>query len=143
MLITGGFNYHGPPGSNPRWTLSSTELYDPVSNTFAASTPVMKSKRREAAATMLPNGKVLIVGGYGGFGGFQTSTELYNSARNTFAASTPVMSAQRQTATATLLPSGQVLIAGGNGGIDANNDAELYDPATNTFTAATAMNPER
>ena len=44
--------------------LSSTELYDPATNTFAlvASTPVMNAGRTWATATSLPNGKVLIAG---------------------------------------------------------------------------------
>ncbi len=143
VLIAGGFNYYGPPGSNPLWFLSSAELYDPVSNTFAASTPAMNFRREDAAATLLPNGKVLIAGGYGPNGGYQNSTELYNPARNTFAASTPVMNDRRQNATSTLLPNGKVLIAGGYTGIDANTSAELYDPATNTFAAAPEMDPGR
>ena len=45
--------------------LASTELYDPVSNTFAAaaSTASMSSVRKYSSATLLPDGMVLIAGG--------------------------------------------------------------------------------
>src|SRR5260370_39109478 len=59
-------------GGNGNTALSSTELYDPATNTFAASasTPVMNTAHEFATATLLHNGKVLIAGD-----GF--STNLY------------------------------------------------------------------
>src|SRR5260370_40345394 len=59
VLIAGGFNFITFP------SLSSSELYDPATNTFAASnaTPVMNSMREIGTATLLPNGKVLIAAG--------------------------------------------------------------------------------
>ncbi len=139
VLIAGGLNATGSP---PYLYLSSTDLYDPVTNTFAASasTPVMNVGRSLATATLLPNGKVLIAGGMN-TGNYLSSTELYDPVSNTFAASasTPVMSTARDWATATLLPNGEVLIAGGslNIGRGALPSTELYDPVTNTFAAST------
>jgi hypothetical protein len=69
VLIAGG----GCNGTS----LSTTELYDPVANTFAAATPSMKVTRQQATATLLPNGKVLIAGGFDNSGVVQTSVELY------------------------------------------------------------------
>ncbi len=40
--------------------LSSTELYDPATNTFAKSTPNMNVAQGQSLATLLPSGKVLI-----------------------------------------------------------------------------------
>jgi len=51
--------------------LTSTELYDSVANTFAASTPVMNTGRVGDTATLLPNGNVLIAGGASNAGVFQ------------------------------------------------------------------------
>jgi N-acetylneuraminic acid mutarotase len=44
--------------------------------------------------------------------------------------------------TATLLPSGKVLVAGGNSGV-ATATAEIYDPATNAWSAAASMSIAR
>jgi len=136
VLIAGGDD--GAVGSG----FSSTELYDPVSNTFAASTPVMNTTRTGATATLLPNGKVLIAGGTNDLDGvILNSTELYDPATNTFAGSTPSMNTGRYLATAALLPNGKVLIAGGALG---PSSAELYDPVANTFAASTpSMNTGR
>ena len=138
VLIAGGFTGGA--------ALASTELYDPVTNTFAAITPTMNTARYSATATLLANGKVLIAGGDGSAGNttFLTSTELYDPVANTFAAITPAMNTARYFATATLLPNGKVLIAGGggNGGpVMTLTSTELYDPVANTFAAITpAMN---
>ena len=153
VLIAGGaIGFFGSNTLNP---LSSTELYDPVSDSFAASTPSMNTGRLYATVTLLPNGKVLIAGGavpetIGKITTFTflTSTELYDPATNTFAASTstPAMNTGRCYATATLLPNGKVLIAGGQGTAGILSSTELYDPVSNTFAGPAltrAMNTGR
>jgi hypothetical protein len=148
VLIAGGIGDGGG-------AISSTELYDPATNTVAAG-PTMSAARISATATFLPNGKlqtdgvqtdgkVLIAGGeLGADGGFKrlNSTELYDPATNTFAAG-PAMNTARGDAAATLLPNGKVLIAGGAGQPVVLNSTELYDPATNTFGASNPMNAAR
>lgn len=110
VLIAGGNDLNGNE-------LSSVELYDPVSNSFApaASTPTMNHARSAATATLLNNGKVLIAGGENNSNQVLASVDLYDGASNSFvpAASLPTMNQARFNATATLLPSGKVLIAGG------------------------------
>jgi hypothetical protein len=120
VLIAGGGN----------GGLSSTELYDPVSNSFtaAAATPVMNTGRFPSSATLLPNGKVLIAGGFSSSQTYLSRTELYDPASNTFAASTPSMDAARYVATATLLPNGKVLLAGGGTNLGYLNSTDLYTP---------------
>ncbi|MGC1190409.1 MAG: kelch repeat-containing protein, partial [Candidatus Binatus sp.] len=127
--------------------LSSTELYNPATNTFAAG-PSMSAGRSFPTATLLPNGKVLIAGG-----SFNTSSsgalataDLYDPVANTFTAG-PQMNEARFSATATLLPNGKVLISGGtqDGNVGLSS-TELYDPVTNTFAASTStptMNQKR
>jgi N-acetylneuraminic acid mutarotase len=140
VLIAGGNDLNGNE-------LSSVELYDPASNSFApaASTPTMNHARSAATATLLFSGKVLIAGGGAGEGGFFTSlksVELYDPASNSFApaAALPTMNTARDSAAAALLPNGEVLIAGGEGGPfpigGPLNSVELYNPVTNNFAPA-------
>ena len=56
VLILGGRQAHN--------SLSSAELYDPVSGAWTA-TGSLATGRRIHTATLLPNGKVLVVGGVG------------------------------------------------------------------------------
>src|SRR4029077_3614336 len=85
-------------------------------------------------ATLLPNGKVLVAGGYGNTG-YLSSTELYDPARGTWTATGSLNNA-RSYHTATLLPNGKVLVAGGFGiGGVFFRSAELYDPVSGTWTA--------
>jgi len=86
----------------------------------------MTTPRAFHTATLLGNGKVLIVGGQ--------SAELFDPSTGTFHA-TWNPTATRTGHTATLLADGRVLIAGGG----ALASAELYDPAIGTFTATGSM----
>ncbi|MGO8735253.1 MAG: protein kinase domain-containing protein [Terriglobia bacterium] len=135
VLIAGGFNHLATEAP-----LDTAELYDPVANTFTALTATMTTGREQQAATLLPNGQVLITGGWNRSHNALSSAELYNPAADTFTALTATMTSGRVAHTSTLLPDGQVLIAGGSLIYGANtlNTAELYDPVANTFTALSA-----
>jgi hypothetical protein len=86
----------------------------------------MSIARSGHMVTLLPNGKVLIAGGYTGSVQL-SSAELYDPATGTFTRTGDMTTARAGNA-AVLLPNGKVLIAGGI-------SAELYDPSTGTFTA--------
>ena len=84
-------------------------------------------------ATLLPNGKVLVTGGYDGSNAF-ASAELYDPASGTWA-ETGSLAVARWRHTATLLPNGKVLVSGGlDNHLNALASAELYDPASETWT---------
>jgi len=73
----------------------------------------LATARFNHTATLLPNGKVLVAGGYDG--DFQlASAELYDPATGSWTATGSLESA-RNGHTATLLPNGKVLVAGGYG----------------------------
>ena len=88
----------------------------------------MLSGRAAHTMTVLPTGKVLVVGGYNA----RPSAELYDAANRTFAVTGATIS-PRVGHTATLLATGKVLVAGGAADIGAIGTAELYDPTTGTF----------
>ena len=149
VLVAGGLNTDKcPEGSN------FAELYNPALGSFA-STSSMADSRFAHTSTLLQNGKVLITGGfsYNGECVDQSpplmSAELYDPSTSSFSL-TGSMNEARGAHTATLLSSGKVLIAGGgNGGGrppfdgDGSATAEVYDPATGTFTPTGNMSGPR
>ena len=99
----------------------------------------MTVARAYHTATLLPDGKVLIAGGFDGSASLARA-ELYDPNAGTFVA-TGSMTVARSSHTATLLGSGKVLLAGG--AADEAPSAELYDPVAGTFTASGSMTVAR
>jgi len=109
------------------------------------ATGSMTTARESHTATLLPDGKVLMAGGFDGTNVI-ASAEFYDPAAGTFTV-TGSLTVARVGHTATLLPSGKVLIAGGDAGgaylgaVLAST--ELYDPVAGTFTATGSMTAAR
>lgn len=129
-------------------TLSFTAsgLGRPVSNGNAADpskrlshgvlvpAPAMSVARAAHTATALPDGRVLVAGGFVEKGSARAA-EVWSVDAGRFTA-LPPMVATRHSHTATLLPDGRVLIAGGSGeGATTLAAAEIFDPATNSFAS--------
>lgn len=110
--------------------LASAEVYDPAADAWSA-VGALTLKRAGHTSTLLPDGRVLLTGGFSQQGsvGWQRSTDLYDPKTQTWTAGTN-MPASRSGHTADLLANGKVLVAGGNGGAPANS-AILFDPAAN------------
>ena len=129
VLIVGGV-------ANENSSSASSELYDPATGGFTR-TGSLSTGRAYHTATLLKDGRVLIAGGLGADGQPVTAAELYDPGAGRFS-TTGTMIDGRYGCTASLLPNGKVLITGGGTTtINTNNlgTAELYDPATGTFSA--------
>ena len=131
-------------GGQAERLLATTELFDPTSGTFSRAASMDLPRGAGVSGTLLPDGRVLVLGGGPDVG---TSAELYDPVAGTFTPTGPTTVARSGFFSATLLPGGRVLIAGGlvpNGAAptampDATATAEVYDPATGTFTAVGQM----
>jgi large repetitive protein len=89
--------------------------------------------RGNATATVLNNGKVLIVGGSANNTSL-TDAELYDPATGAFTATGSLIHA-RNLHFAVLLSNGTVLVGGGFDGTTYLSSAEIYNPTTGTFAA--------
>ena len=137
-------------GQNSSGRLSSAELYDPATGTFTVTGSLSCTCGR--VPTLLPNGLVLFSSGFDATTGRALSTaELYNPATGTFSP-TGNLKVARAGPSSTLLPNGKVLIAGGvfYTGTPPYNlvphylaSAELYDPASGTFSLTGSLNIAR
>jgi len=131
-----------------------SQLYDPVAHTFTKVTTTLFGRDRDyGTSVLLPltpdNGykpTVMILGG--GQPAATETTELIDlSAASPKWVSGPPMVKPRVQLNATLLPNGKVLVSGGSG-LDEDNasavkEAQLYDPASNSFSPAGTMEVPR
>lgn len=138
VLVAGG--YRNSVGSIGQ-PLSGAELYDPASETWT-STGNLAHIRTWHSATLLRDGRVLVVGGTGSHGA-ETTAEIYDPASGTWTA-TGSLGTARMNHTATLLPDNRVLVAAGHNYSEFElSSAELFDPASGTWTATGSLTAAR
>ncbi len=139
VLLVGG---SGPDSDNAPF--ARAEIYDPASEFWLAAGS-LALPREDFALVALPDGGALVVGGIsGGETAAVTATAERFDPRTGWSSAGSMQSAAANR-TAVLLGDGRVLVAGGLAGPDftmgsvAIADAEIYDPATNTWTATTPL----
>jgi hypothetical protein len=135
VLLTGGTVGHS--GTTP----TPAEIYDPAADTWTA-TAAPATSRMYPVAARLPDGRVLVAGGWISVNSnvFPLATaEIFDPTDGTWTAAAS-MSSPRYSAGVAELPTGEILVAGGvNTGYTPTASAERYDPVTNTWTAAGTM----
>lgn len=141
VLVAGGYKSFAHQEEPDRVT-EAAEIYDPVAGEWAA-TGAMTLARAEHTATLLPDGKVLIAGGYPQSGDETDAAEIFDPGTGAWSATAP-LAAGRIGHTATLLDDGRVLVAGGltvvkDKGYTYAESAELFDPATRTWAPTGSM----
>ena len=128
----------GPPAPTP----SPTPTPDLAAGfSWTGSTISTEDGPLGETATLLVDGRVLVSGGC------STSAEVYDPAAGTFSP-TGTLTATRGGGTATRLQDGRVLLTGGYNCGKAGEDgiwasAELYDPASGTFSPTGSMTTPR
>ncbi len=128
-LIAGGYSF--PTGR----CVATADEFDPVTRRFIPCRGRLAVPRDFAQARLLPDGTVLIAGGYNTVLGSLDSAELYDPKTRDFRLLPARMSIPRELFSATTLADGRVLIVGGFNTHHGRTlaQADLYDPATRTF----------
>ncbi len=132
VLVAGGDSVEGcaecTHGAFP--ANNTAELFDPAVASWS-NVGGLNTGRSGHTATLLPNGEVLVAGGYNfippNSGAITKKAERYE-ASSALWHQTSDLNAARSGHTATLLPNGKVLVVGGYGAGGVLNSAELYGP---------------
>lgn len=148
VLLDGRVLFAGGHGAEPAHARTQATLYDAENtvNAWPATTPLLTASAW-GTATLLEDGRVLVVGGRSGAPGDPAGAkrvQLFSPQTESWRYGPELPQASRMLHTATVLPDGRVLIAGG---VDENNQALagclLFDAATETFTPTGAMQKPR
>jgi N-acetylneuraminic acid mutarotase len=129
VLVAGSYGEDSDGGVS-----DTAEIYDPATGRWTP-TASMHADRSYFTATLLLDGTVLVVGGWGSSA---KTSELYDPASRTWTMSASAMSVFRSDHAATLLADGRVLVVGDYKEIATY--AEIYDPETGMWTATGNMN---
>ncbi len=137
VLIAGGDSVNN---ATTLTTVGTAEIFHPTTNSFSNTELGMNTPRADHHADLLPNGQVLITGGFDAHLTLLASAELYDPVTLTFVPTGSMATARLFHASA-LLNTGKVLVAGGQitSGGATTATAELYDPSAGTFSSTGSM----
>jgi len=122
----------------------TTEIFDPAKRRSRPG-PDMATPRAAATVVRLADDRILIAGGYDG-SRVRADAEIFDPASGELIA-VAALSVARSGATGTLLADGRVLIVGGGDGESAGRraltSAEIFDPASASFTTTGSLTQRR
>lgn len=133
VLVTGGRHEIGDAIGV---ALASAELYDPATGKWTV-TGSLNYGRQIHTATLLTDGKVLVVGGVDIDVKQLKSAEIYDPATGKWH-TTGSMTYEREDHTATLLADGKVLVVGGINNLT-RASVEIYDPSSGLWTTTNSL----
>jgi N-acetylneuraminic acid mutarotase len=133
VLVIGGSNLEKGP-------LASAEIYDPATGAWTSTTSMNTARSGvfKLPVLLLPNGKVLVIGGERN----AQTCELYDPVTATWTYTGSLVE-RRFEFQASLLPNGTVLVAGGEDTKHAIPASEIYDPATGRWSLSGALHTPR
>ncbi|MBT3994437.1 MAG: hypothetical protein HOJ22_06280 [Chloroflexi bacterium] len=130
-----------PPTSTPVPTITPTPTTVPTPSPVWDPVGSMVASQRDHAATLMNNGKVMVIGIYAThLGPYSKLVEVYDPATGTFSATGNISKSHGSYPTATVMADGRVLVVGG---ALALSTAEIYDPATGTFSTTGSLSVGR
>lgn len=119
VLVTGGTTQESSDDGSARFVaVASTELYDPAKNDWHTTEP-MHEARNGHTATLLGDGRVMIVGGAKEQRSHLASVELFDPATNTWSFGPPLHLARWQHE-AVRLANGSVVVVAGRSNVGQN-----------------------
>lgn len=137
VLVVGGLQTGADGGE-----LAGAEIYDPRADRWTTVAPLHEG-RTSHTATLLADGRVLVVGGANYLSSPIASWEIYDPASDRWATSA-YPGGLGDGSTALVLPDGRVLLVGG--GTPATDDPSptlRYDPAANAWESQSPLAPGR
>jgi hypothetical protein len=142
IFVAGGGN---AVSTGTSFGLDSAEIYDPVTGTWTLTSQPMNYPRQYQTMTLLKDGRVFIMGGCKGpsFMNTLNTAEIYDPVTDTFTQAAN-MSVTRMGQPCVTLRDGRVLLTHSfnvlllptppYAKLVLGNEAEIYDPATNSYT---------
>ncbi|WP_426105393.1 pre-peptidase C-terminal domain-containing protein [Massilia sp. TSP1-1-2] len=127
ILISGGTLSTSNAGS----MTNRAEIYDPLTGAFTPTAP-MNVARTAHASALLPDGRIIVIGGTGqvNFANVSlASTEIYDAASATWTMG-PTLGVARSAAKAVTLSDGKIVVISSTGN---TTSSEVYDPLTGAF----------
>jgi hypothetical protein len=121
---------------------NSIELWNPGENTWALAGNRMAHTREHATASLLPDGRVLIVGGYTPSASYSFA-EVFDPANETFSPVADAPAERRWLHAALTLADGSVLVVGGENDSGALAGIWRFDVATQRFVAQAPLTAAR
>jgi N-acetylneuraminic acid mutarotase len=124
VIVIGGSRY----SATSACCIAASETYDPTANTWSVAPSLSSVARENHIAVLLPDGTVLVAGGYDHNGPSNPilTTGIYDPVLNTWSDTGSISSGG--SAAATLLSNGAVLVVGGDTFIDTCTGPSLTCP---------------